>query len=180
ISSSATADAADSSAAGQADAGATVSGSIDAALAVVTADNSAAVDQSPRRDYLAVQQKRKFNDLEKDLQKKMESRSILSQDSAALDREISRAQSLRQQRKWREANEALHRAISQAETIEIDRAFVKAKLERFNKLSSNIKDGAAIRRFEPLLTAYDEAMRQGRYASANQALTKAIQLASRQ
>ncbi len=104
----------------------------------------------------------------------MRKRGILSGDSPKLDAELKRMKRNARKNKLAAAIGAARRAQGMIRDLEIDRAFIQAKLLRFNRAFDQAGDSPAAERVGAMAGDIMTAVESGRYERANALLNKAF------
>jgi len=157
------------------DAGSAIGERVDAAVAVDPTDRGGD-DPQQRNLPPQLQYKRRLEQF----RKKIAERNLIRNDSEALDQEINHVVTLGRQQRWRDGIEAIRRATNLLDNTTVDADFVKAKYNRFNRMSVDVKEEATLKALDGCLSRYMEAMELKQYGQANRALTEAIQLVKSQ
>jgi hypothetical protein len=104
----------------------------------------------------------------------MRSKGVGAGDDAELDRLRAQAQTQIGNRRYADAEATLGTARTRLDAIEIDKAFVKKKLVRFNARFDSSSDDAARARANALAQDAVAALSAGRTQDANRALNEAL------
>jgi serine/threonine protein kinase len=119
---------------------------------------------------------RKYRSLTKSIRVAMRKKGIITGDDPRLDSERRRMRNLWRKSRHREALKAGQRARTMLRKINVDRALVKSKLLRFNRLFDKIGDAGKKKKIGGLARKIMEAYDSGRYRDANALLNQAIRI----
>jgi serine/threonine protein kinase len=119
---------------------------------------------------------KKYQSLRKSIRIAMRKKGIITGDNPRLDLERRKMRSLWKKSRHQAALKAGRRARSLLKKITVDRALVKSKLLRFNRLFDQIGDAGKKRMVSGLARKIMEAYDSGKYRDANDLLNRAIRI----
>jgi len=130
-----------------------------------------AVETSQPGDHV-----QKYTSLRKSIRLAMRNKGIITGDIPRLDQERRKMRSLWKKSRHQAALKAGRRARSMLKKITVDRALVKSKLLRFNRLFDQIDDAGKKKQVSGLARKIMEAYDSGKYRDANALLNQAIRI----
>lgn len=110
----------------------------------------------------------------KDLRAALQKKSVAPVDDNQLKRSIQNAMSAKKRGAYDEALRHQEEALSRVAALQIDGAFVKRKLTRFNQAYDRVVDPGLKAQMEKMGDAAAKALVARRYVDANQTLQKAL------
>lgn len=130
---------------------------------------------APRATQERAAQKARVKARQRALSGLLKRRGLLVGDDATLAEEVRAARAEAQRGRYEEAARSLEAATRRAEDVVIDRRFVGAKLERFNRLHAR-STGKRRSDLERLAAEVADALARGDYQAANRHLSRGLTL----
>jgi hypothetical protein len=116
----------------------------------------------------------KVNKLSGTIRTGMRKRGIIAGDSPALDNELRKLARSRKQGKLKDALAAGKRAQTILTQVQIDKAFIQAKLLRFNRFFDKHSDSEGADKVMALAQDIVTAFESGKFSKANQLLNRSF------
>jgi eukaryotic-like serine/threonine-protein kinase len=112
----------------------------------------------------------------KTLDSALAQKGLLPGDSPAVDRQRSAMNKSARQKEWDQAGGAADEALREAKKVDLNAAFVGAKLARFNQRYDKVSDASERDKLKIVLKEVGADFSKGRYEEANKKLNRAFAL----